>query len=157
MSFVGLVTRKDKPTGVSLMAKIVTANKKKSAKKVFKVSVKANALDDFTCCVLDHSTAVDKINAQEVTKIAGDVSLTYSGIHDTSISYRIIDIGVPFLSTYLGEDGKILSRPIYGLGDANGYIEITVTKPGQEPITSNMKVTQEDLEMMESLKELAKQ
>ena len=35
-------------------------------------------------------------------------------------------------------------------------IEITVTKPGQEPITSNMKVNQEDLELVESLKELAK-
>ena len=34
-------------------------------------------------------------------------------------------------------------------------IEITVTKPGQAPITSNMKVTQEDLELVDSLKELA--
>ncbi len=33
-------------------------------------------------------------------------------------------------------------------------IEITVTKPGQEPVTSNMKVLQEDLELLETLKEL---
>lgn len=46
---------------------------------------------------------------------------------------------------------------IFSTGIPEGtIIEITVTKPGQEPITSNMKVTQEDLEMMESLKELAK-
>lgn len=35
-------------------------------------------------------------------------------------------------------------------------IEITVTKPGQEPVTSNIKVKQEDLELMESLKDIAK-
>jgi len=34
-------------------------------------------------------------------------------------------------------------------------IEITVTKPGQAPITSNIKVKQEDLELMETLKEMA--
>lgn len=34
--------------------------------------------------------------------------------------------------------------------------EVTVTKPGQEPITSNIKILKEDLELMESLKELAK-
>lgn len=33
-------------------------------------------------------------------------------------------------------------------------IEITVTKPGQAPITSNMKVMQSDLELVEGLKEL---
>lgn len=129
MSFVGLVTQKDKPTGVSLMAKVVTANKKKSAKKVFKVSVKANALDDFSCCVIDHGTAVEKINsAQDMTKINEDVNLTYSGMNGTTISYRIIDVDVPYLSQYLGEDGKLIKRPLYGQGDASGYLEITVSK-----------------------------
>ena len=33
-------------------------------------------------------------------------------------------------------------------------IEITVTKPGEEPVTSNMKVTQSDLELFESLKDV---
>lgn len=33
-------------------------------------------------------------------------------------------------------------------------IEITVTKPDQEPVTSNMKVTQSDLELFESLKDV---
>lgn len=35
-------------------------------------------------------------------------------------------------------------------------IEITVTKPGQNPLTSNLRVTQDDLELMESLKEMSK-
>ncbi len=34
-------------------------------------------------------------------------------------------------------------------------IEITVSKPGEEPITSNLKINQEDLELVESLKDLA--
>lgn len=33
-------------------------------------------------------------------------------------------------------------------------IEITVTKPGQEPVTSNMKVTQSDLDLFESMKDI---
>lgn len=35
-------------------------------------------------------------------------------------------------------------------------IEITVTKPGQEPITTNMKVKQSDLDLIQELQELAK-
>ncbi len=35
-------------------------------------------------------------------------------------------------------------------------IEITVTKPGEEPVTTNMKVLQSDLDMVESLKELGR-
>lgn len=33
-------------------------------------------------------------------------------------------------------------------------IEITVTKPGQEPITTNIKVMQSDLELFNSLKNM---
>lgn len=33
-------------------------------------------------------------------------------------------------------------------------IEITVTKPGQESVTSNMRVTQSDLELFDSLKDV---
>lgn len=32
--------------------------------------------------------------------------------------------------------------------------EITVTKPGKEPLTTNFRVQQSDLELMESLKDL---
>lgn len=35
-------------------------------------------------------------------------------------------------------------------------IEITVTKPGEEPITTNMKVKQSDLDLMKELQELAR-
>jgi len=35
-------------------------------------------------------------------------------------------------------------------------IEITVSKPGQESITSNMKILREDLELLDSLKDIAK-
>lgn len=33
-------------------------------------------------------------------------------------------------------------------------IEITVTKPGQEPVTSNIKIMQSDLELLDSLKDI---
>ena len=141
MAFIGLVTQKDKPTGVSLMAKVVTANKKKSAKKIFKVSVKPNALDDLSCCVIDHGTAVDKINGlQDVNKVTDDITLSYSGINGTTITYHIIDIEAPLLSHYLSEDGKVIKRPLYGEGDATGYIEITVSK-GEDSVSSRIRTT----------------
>lgn len=33
-------------------------------------------------------------------------------------------------------------------------IEVTVTRPGEEPLTANMKVMQSDLELLAALKEL---
>lgn len=141
MSFIGLVTRKEKDTGVSLMAKVVTKSKKKSAKKILKVKVKANALDDFSCCVIDHAAIVNKINSsQDMSQIVNDIVFSYNGANGTTITYRIIDINAPSLSTYLGEDGKINGRPKYGEGDATGYIEITVTK-NDASLTSRIMTT----------------
>lgn len=34
-------------------------------------------------------------------------------------------------------------------------IEITITKPGEEPVTTNLKVLQSDLDLLESLKDLS--
>ena len=46
---------------------------------------------------------------------------------------------------------------IFSKGITEGtIIEITVTRPGEEPITSNMKVQQSDLELMDELKTLVK-
>lgn len=40
-----------------------------------------------------------------------------------------------------------------GIGEGT-VIEITVTKPGAAPITSNIKVQQSDLDLLEELKQL---
>lgn len=142
MSFVGLVTRKDKPTGVRLMAKVVTENKKKWAKKTFNVSVKAAGIDDMTCCILDHATAVEKIiTTHDLSQLVDNVTLTYSGANGTTITYRIVDIDVPYLSTYMTDDGKVLGRPKFGEGDAVGHIEITVTKGDTGMVTSRIQTT----------------
>ena len=42
-----------------------------------------------------------------------------------------------------------------GVGEGT-VIELTVTKPGEEPISTNIRVQQSDLEMVEMLKELGK-
>lgn len=45
---------------------------------------------------------------------------------------------------------------VLSLGVTEGtVIEITVTRPGEEPITTNMKVLQSDLELMKELQDLA--
>lgn len=46
---------------------------------------------------------------------------------------------------------------IFSRGITEGtIIEITVTRPGENPITSNIKVKQSDLELMEELKTFSK-
>ena len=35
-------------------------------------------------------------------------------------------------------------------------IEITLTRPGEEPVTTNMKVQQSDLELMKELKDIVR-
>ena len=46
---------------------------------------------------------------------------------------------------------------IFTMGVTEGtVIEITVTRPGEEPITTNMKVLQSDLDLMNELQQLAK-
>ncbi len=46
----------------------------------------------------------------------------------------------------------VFSRPI----EEGTVLEITVTRPGEEPVTANIKVLQSDLDLLENLKELAK-
>ena len=131
MSFKGIVTRKDKDTGVNLLAKIVTPNKKMSTKKKFSVKVKANSLSDFECCVIDISTARSKITKSiNIVDIRSDIPMSYYGANGTTISYKIIDIDNNSLklSKYLKSDGKLNGRPKYGEGDVTGFIEIEAKK-----------------------------
>lgn len=44
---------------------------------------------------------------------------------------------------------------VFSAGVTEGtVIEITVTKPGEEPVTTNMKVTQSDLELLDEMKNI---
>lgn len=47
----------------------------------------------------------------------------------------------------------MLSRPI----EEGTVLEITVTRPGEAPVTANIKVQQSDLELLAQLKELGQQ
>ena len=40
--------------------------------------------------------------------------------------------------------------------EAGTILEITVTRPGKEPVTANMKVQPSDLEMIQDLKNMGK-
>lgn len=141
MSFIGIVTRKEQDTGVTLEAKIVTPNKKKATRQRFKVKVKKTGLSDYECCVLDQATVRNKFNVQQdLTAVKEDINFTYNGENGTRIEYSIENTGEPKLTDYLGEDGKIISRPKYGQNDASGYIVMTVKK-GVESLTTKIRVT----------------
>lgn len=46
---------------------------------------------------------------------------------------------------------------VFGTGiQEDTVIEITVTKPGQSPVTTNIKVKKEDLELMDTFKDMMK-
>ena len=46
----------------------------------------------------------------------------------------------------------VFSHPI----EEGTILELTVTRPGEEPVTTNLKVKDSDLALMESLKDLMK-
>jgi hypothetical protein len=46
-----------------------------------------------------------------------------------------------------------LQREVMSGVPEGSVIEMTITKPGAEPVTANMRVTAEDLEMVEILKQ----
>lgn len=47
---------------------------------------------------------------------------------------------------------------VFGSGIPEGtVIELTVTKPGQSPVTTNIKVQASDLELLEEMRELSRQ
>ena len=61
------------------------------------------------------------------------------------------------LNTFKGNHPKFVAflNAVFSGGMPEGtIIEITVTKPDQAPITSNMRVTQSDLELVDMLKDL---
>ena len=141
MSFIGIVTRKEQDTGVTLEAKIVTPNKKKAIRQKFKVKVKKSGLTDYECCVLDQATIRNKLNTrQDLTAIKEDINFIYNGENGTRIEYSIENTSEPLLTNYLGEDGKVIARPKYGQNDASGYIVMTVKK-GIESLTTKIRVT----------------
>ncbi len=137
VGFIGFVTRKDKDTGVNLLAKIVTPNKKRALNKLVRVKVKANALDDYSCCVIDHATMKKNIeSSQDLESISESFQFLYNGEHGTSISYTIEKLDDSSkINKYLSDDGTLNGRPKYNVGgtaDAVGYIRITVTKNDAE-------------------------
>ena len=61
------------------------------------------------------------------------------------------------MNTFKGNHTKFMAllSYVFSSGFPEGtVIEITVTKPGEEPVTSNMKVTQSDLDLFDSLKDV---
>ncbi len=61
------------------------------------------------------------------------------------------------VNTFKGNHPKFMAflSYVFSSGFPEGtVIEITVTKPGEEPVTSNMKVTQSDLDLFDSLKDV---
>lgn len=71
------------------------------------------------------------MNPQEMLKFVGAFN-TFKGNHPKFVSFikAVAGGGVP----------------------VDTIIEVTVTKPGEEPITSNIKVCQSDLDLFEALK-----
>lgn len=59
------------------------------------------------------------------------------------------DANHPKFSAFLK---AVFSRPI----EEGTIIEITVTRPGEEPITTNLKVQQSDLDLVKELQSLAR-
>ncbi len=144
MSFKGIVTRKDKETGVDLLAKIVTENKKKSAKKTYKVRVASNGLSDTESCsraVILKKDEVSKAGPGGADDLTVSINLNALGAFGTTLTYKITNDNPECpLTDYLSANGTLLGSPVFGAGDATGKLYITASK-GDASITAIVPIT----------------
>ena len=152
MSFKGLVTRKEEDTGVTLMAKVVTANKKKSQKKQYKVRVIANGMSDRECCNRDLTYVKNNFYEQGISDLVNSLNFIPVGPHGTNIVYNIVNDSLSSpLTEFLDKNtGKLVGKPLFGSDDASGRIQITVTK-GEESITGVVNVVVKAISAFEVL------
>lgn len=147
MSFIGLVTRKDKKNGVYLQAKVIAPNKKLSSTANFKVTVEPNEVDDYMLCVIDNARARAKINAGigDVSNVNGDIAefFTKVGINKTNTEYTFYNVATSGgkFSDYMTSDGKFIKKPKYGESEVTGSLELRTTKKNANGITTAEVVT----------------
>ena len=143
MSFKGIVTRKQENTGVTLRAKIVTDNKKKSVKKDYKITILANDISDREACMRDLVNTQERLYSQNIGNLDGTTNLRLNtmGQYGTNILYEIINDGnFSNVSKYLNPNtGVINGRPLFGEKDASGAIKITVSK-NEEKVTGLVNI-----------------
>ncbi len=151
MAFVGFITRKEQDTGVHLRAKIVTPSKKNYGYKEFPVRVKADALDDYSCCVIDHNTTKKNLEKNTLDDLRESITgmTQYRGANGTKIEYTIerkegvAPNSAGDINKYLDAEGKIIARPKFSedsTANVSGYITVTVTK-GEAKVSSKLPIT----------------
>lgn len=75
------------------------------------------------------------INPAEMMKIAG-IMKKFQGNHPKVVAF--------------------MQHAFSGSIPVGSVIELTITKPGQDPVTTNFKVLEDDVEMVETLKKMHK-
>ena len=75
--------------------------------------------------------------------------------YESSINYEAMSARNKFQKNH-PKFVAFLNRCFAGGLKEGTIIEITVTNPGEAPITSNIKVQQSDLELLEELKEMGR-
>lgn len=68
---------------------------------------------------------------------------------------RLANMGKRFRGNHPKVSAFLESVLAPGLPEGS-VIELTVTKPGAEPVTANMRVTAEDMELLRELREMRK-
>lgn len=153
-SYVGIVTRQDVQTGVTLRAKIVTPTGNKFAFQDFKTMVKNYGISDLQACILDLNTATGLLSEKGITNITGNITsaMPSQGEHGTTIVYTYESAGNSEITDYISEAGVIKKRPLYGEPAVTGKLVITVSK-GKEAVNSKLDIVISPYSLGEILEE----
>lgn len=140
-SFVGLVTRKNVQTGVTLKAKIVTPSGKVYSEQDFKVMVKPLGMSDLNACIIDLNTTMTMLTEKGITSVTQNITSAMPNVGDngTKIGYAYENSGSEKITDYIGVDGVIKKRPKYGEQAVAGKLVIAVSK-GKESVNSKMDI-----------------
>jgi len=156
MAFVGLVTQKEKDSGCILRARIVSPSGKSYGQKDFPVLVKKRAKSAFELCRIACENSKNLIEKNNISELTEDMAFpdkgfdtnldSYPEIAEVKLKYTIIDLeGQAPLSDYLNPEGKIISRPKYGISgtsdeNVSGKVEINASY-GDEYVKKTLDVT----------------
>ena len=144
ISYVGIVTRSEKDTGATIMAKVVTPNKLKATTKEYKITVAANELSDYDKATADCTYVKNMIQngLGDLTSVTRSISsvVPQSAPNGSTINVTLTSNpnGTPLENCFTGLD--FIKRPGIGDKDASGTIDVT-TVYNEEERTVKIPIT----------------
>ena len=126
-NFVGIVTRQEKNSGVTLRARITSPREKVSKYQDFKCMIKKAGLTDAQAVIAALKIIVDNLNLKGINNLSTSITseMPNIGEYDTRVDYTVVGDEI---KDYFSTTGRVIKRPAFGENIVLGDLTITVSK-----------------------------